>query len=46
VAAYLALEGIHPTHLHVQGFSSQVPAESDTTAEGRRRNRRVEVTVR
>ena len=46
VASYLALEGIHPTHLHVQGFSSSVPAAPDATAEGRRRNRRVEVTVR
>jgi outer membrane protein OmpA-like peptidoglycan-associated protein len=46
VADYLVSKGIPPSRLAPLGFSSEFPAESNQTAEGRRSNRRVEVTVR
>jgi outer membrane protein OmpA-like peptidoglycan-associated protein len=46
VARYLLSKGIPAERLAPLGFSSQFPAESNETAEGRRSNRRVEVTVR
>jgi outer membrane protein OmpA-like peptidoglycan-associated protein len=46
VARYLASEGIEPSRIVVQGFASEFAAKPNVTAEGRRSNRRVEVTVR
>ena len=46
VARYLSSEGIDPSRIRTQGFASEFAAKPNVTAEGRRRNRRVEVTVR
>jgi outer membrane protein OmpA-like peptidoglycan-associated protein len=39
-------EGIDPSRIRTQGFASEFAARPNVTAEGRQRNRRVEVTVR
>jgi outer membrane protein OmpA-like peptidoglycan-associated protein len=46
VAAALVSQGIAPSRMDVQGFGTASAADSNATAEGRRNNRRVEVTVR
>ena len=46
VAAYLNSQGIDMARIVTQGFGQEYPAESNATAQGRRNNRRVEVTVR
>jgi OOP family OmpA-OmpF porin len=46
VARYLSSEGIDPSRIRTQGFASEFAAKPNVTAEGRQRNRRVEVTVR
>jgi outer membrane protein OmpA-like peptidoglycan-associated protein len=46
VANYLAAQGIAPSRIVAQGFGTQYPAASNETGQGRRNNRRVEVTVR
>lgn len=46
VANYLVSKGIPPSRLAPLGFSSEYAVESNQTADGRRSNRRVEVTVR
>ncbi len=46
VARYLSSEGIEPARIRTQGFASEFAAKPNVTAEGRQRNRRVEVTVR
>jgi len=46
VASYLASQGIAPSRLVTTGFGTDSPAASNTTNQGRRNNRRVEVTVR
>ena len=46
VAAYLNSQGIAPERMVVRGFSTDSPAASNASAQGRRNNRRVEVTVR
>ena len=46
VATFLNGEGISPTRIIMQGYGTESPAASNATAEGRRNNRRVEVTVR
>jgi outer membrane protein OmpA-like peptidoglycan-associated protein len=46
VSGYLHSLGIEPARMKVDAFSSASPAAANTTAEGRRSNRRVEVTVR
>jgi outer membrane protein OmpA-like peptidoglycan-associated protein len=46
VARYLSSEGIDPSRIRLQGFASEFAAKPNVTAEGRKRNRRVEVTVR
>ncbi len=46
VASYLNAQGIAPARLVVQGFGQQYAAASNETTQGRRNNRRVEVTVR
>jgi hypothetical protein len=46
VAQFLSGQGIAPSRMDVQGFGTTSPADSNATAQGRRNNRRVEVTVR
>ncbi len=46
VADYLASQGIAPPRMLVQGFGEQYAAAPNETTQGRRNNRRVEVTVR
>jgi outer membrane protein OmpA-like peptidoglycan-associated protein len=46
VARYLSSEGIDPSRIRTEGFASEFAARPNVTAEGRQRNRRVEVTVR
>ena len=46
VAAALTSQGILPSRMDVQGFGTTSAADTNATAEGRRNNRRVEVTVR
>jgi outer membrane protein OmpA-like peptidoglycan-associated protein len=46
VANALAGLGIAPERLVVQGFGETSPAATNVTKQGRRNNRRVEVTVR
>jgi outer membrane protein OmpA-like peptidoglycan-associated protein len=46
VAAALAAQGIAMSRMNVQGFGTTSPAASNVTTQGRRDNRRVEVTVR
>jgi len=46
VARYLSAEGIDPSRIRTEGFASDFAARPNVTAEGRQRNRRVEVTVR
>ena len=46
VKAYLVSQGIDAARIAAQGFGITSPAASNTSAKGRRNNRRVEVTVR
>ena len=46
VARYLGGRGIAMARMNVQGFGTTSPADTNASAEGRRNNRRVEVTVR
>jgi outer membrane protein OmpA-like peptidoglycan-associated protein len=46
VAAVLSQQGIAPARMDVQGFGTTSAAATNATAQGRRDNRRVEVTVR
>ncbi len=46
VANFLAQQGIPFDHLYPVGFSSNFPEEPNQSAQGRNRNRRVEVRVR
>lgn len=46
VAAYLNAQGIDTSRMQVTGFGQSDPAGSNATGQGRRDNRRVEVTVR
>ena len=46
VARYLGSAGIDPAQIRTEGFASEFAARPNVTAEGRQRNRRVEVTVR
>lgn len=46
VARQLMLLGIRKAQIVTAGFASEIPAESNQTAKGRKSNRRVEVTVR
>lgn len=43
---YLQLLGFRPARIRTENFSTSFPAETNESAAGRRRNRRVEVTVR
>ncbi len=44
-ADYLASLGIAPARMQVMGFSTSSPAASNASAQGRKSNRRVEITV-
>ena len=44
-ADYLALSGIETSRMRIEGFSTNFPAETNDSATGRSKNRRVEVTV-
>jgi outer membrane protein OmpA-like peptidoglycan-associated protein len=46
VARHLESLGYERERIVTSGYSSEIPAGSDKTAEGRKSNRRVEVTVR
>jgi len=46
VADYLASQGIDASRMVTKGFGTASPAASNVTSQGRRNNRRVEVTVR
>ena len=46
VAQYLSAKGIDPAQIRTEGFASEFAARPNVTAEGRQRNRRVEITVR
>lgn len=46
VTSYLNSLGMAPARIVTQGFGEQYAAASNETAQGRRNNRRVEVTVR
>jgi outer membrane protein OmpA-like peptidoglycan-associated protein len=46
VADYLTSQGIAASRLVTKGFGTTSPAASNATSQGRRNNRRVEVTVR
>jgi len=45
VRAYLLDCGIEPERLVIKGYGPDVPLDDNSTAEGRRRNRRVEFTI-
>jgi len=45
-ASYLSSLGIAPPRMQVMGFSTSSPAASNASAQGRKNNRRVEITVR
>lgn len=46
VASYLNTQGIAPPRIVAQGYGTESPAAANVNAQGRTRNRRVEVTVR
>lgn len=46
VSQYLQSQGIAQTRIYAASFSTSSPAASNTTAAGRKDNRRVEITVR
>jgi adhesin transport system outer membrane protein len=46
VADFLAQQGLPYDHIYPAGFSSNFPDEPNESAQGRSRNRRVEVRVR
>ena len=46
VTSYLVAQGIAPARITTQGFGSNYAAASNANTQGRRNNRRVEVTVR
>jgi len=45
VAAYLTSRGVKPERLMIVGDGENHPVASNATAEGRQRNRRVELTI-
>nr|WP_240894295.1 TolC family outer membrane protein [Halomonas alimentaria] len=45
VASYLASQGVDRNLLHTRGYGSRQPVATNATVEGRRQNRRVEVTL-
>lgn len=45
VATYLALQGIPTQRISVKGFGETQPVDTNATAEGRERNRRIEIVL-
>ncbi len=45
VGDYLVAQGVEPALIQTEGFGSRRPVASNDTVEGRRQNRRVEVTL-
>ncbi len=45
VASYLVSQGVDPGLIETRGYGSRQPVASNATVEGRRQNRRVEVTL-
>jgi outer membrane protein OmpA-like peptidoglycan-associated protein len=46
VSSYLQSQGVQASRIYAAAFSTSSPAASNETAQGRRDNRRVEITVR
>jgi general secretion pathway protein A len=46
VKSYLIGKGVHPTRIEAVGMGEESPIEENSTEEGRRANRRVEVEIR
>jgi chemotaxis protein MotB len=45
VVRYLVSKGVDPTRIYASGFSYHQPVASNATADGRSKNRRVEIVV-
>jgi chemotaxis protein MotB len=45
VVRYLAAQGVNPNILSAQGFGDTQPVASNDTAQGRAKNRRVEIVI-
>lgn len=45
VANYLTTQGVAPARIRSQGFGETMPVADNTTEEGRRKNRRVEIKI-
>jgi OOP family OmpA-OmpF porin len=45
VRDYLAVQGVESSHIDVQGLGPDRPVADNETAEGRARNRRVEIIL-
>jgi outer membrane protein OmpA-like peptidoglycan-associated protein len=45
VANYLTMQGVSASRIRSQGFGETMPVADNTTEEGRRRNRRVEIKI-
>jgi outer membrane protein OmpA-like peptidoglycan-associated protein len=46
VGSYLVSHGVSPARIFTQGFGKRNPVASNSTAEGRAKNRRVEISIR
>jgi len=46
VRNYLVSEGVQPARISAIGFGSKMPVSTNSTAEGRQQNRRVEIEIR
>ncbi|MDN8614373.1 OmpA/MotB family protein [Variovorax ginsengisoli] len=45
VARFLTAKGVPPSYIAAQGFGDAHPAASNDTAQGRAKNRRVEIVI-
>jgi len=45
IAEYLTIKGISPDRVQYKGYGKEKPIDTNETAEGRKRNQRVEVTI-
>jgi len=45
VVRYLVAQGVNPNILSAQGFGDSQPVASNDTAQGRAKNRRVEIVI-
>jgi outer membrane protein OmpA-like peptidoglycan-associated protein len=46
VRNFLVSEGVQPARITAIGFGSKMPVATNSTAEGRQQNRRVEIEIR